>query len=216
MHIWDDKTYCQTLSLNIALWCFIFTSSDTKKRTHPHPQTEAHYTADRLPRVSLDLGCILLQSAKYLWNPLRAQKVISQCFSFSHLTYSSWASSSSQGYQIPSHPLHFSSSFLQELENSSELWTSSWSMSSLFLFPSWQHMQRKKNAQCNSATFTVNYLPIAFDASSQTLLFSGLICLHYGMLELGILFHRVSPFLFLSLFLSLFYHFQLRLPRIYW
>lgn len=75
--------------------------------------------------------------------------------------------------------------------------------------------KEKKNAQCNSATFTVNYLPIAFDASSQTLLFSGLICLHYGMLELGILFHRVSPFLFLSLFLSLFYHFQLRLPRIY-
>lgn len=85
-----------------------------------------------------------------------------------------------------------------------------------FLFPSWQYMQRKKNAQCNSATFTVNYLRIAFDASSQTLLFPGLICLHYGMLELGILFHRVSPFLFLSLFLSLFYHFQLRLPRIYW
>lgn len=74
---------------------------------------------------------------------------------------------------------------------------------------------KKKDAQCNSATFTVNYLRIAFDVSSQTLLFSGLICLHYGMLELGILFHRVSPFLFLSLFLSLFYHFQLRLPHIY-
>lgn len=102
-------------------------SSDTQTHTHTHEQIKTlwtHYTSDRLPRVSLDLGCILLQCAKYFWNLLYAQKVISQCFSSSDYSTSCSSSLSTPRSHIPSPPLHFASSY-------GSLWDVYWGLGKL-------------------------------------------------------------------------------------
>lgn len=71
---------CQN-SLSVSFSKY-FSSALTHKQTKARHQT--HYTADRLPTVSLDRACILLQCAKHLWNLPRTQKVVSRCISSSH------------------------------------------------------------------------------------------------------------------------------------
>lgn len=72
-HLFTSKLTRLAASLNISPWHYIFLSSDTQ--THSQSFLKAHYTTDWLPRVSLDLGCILLQRVKYFWNLLHTQKI---------------------------------------------------------------------------------------------------------------------------------------------